>query len=290
MRAGFIGAGKVGCSLGKYLSTHGVEVAGYYDRDTRAAAEAAEFSAAKCYEDMHRLAADCDIIFLTVPDGLIASVCEELSKGAGSTDPAAVLRGRFVVHCSGSLSSEEVLASAAAAGAYTYSLHPLFAVSSRFETYRELGSAYFSLEGDPDHLDELRTLLAKAGLTIRAIDPASKTKYHLAAVYASNLICGLLGKAGQLLQECGFGEDEAMTALAPLIRGNVEHAIAVGPVQALTGPVERGDAMTIRKHLAVCSSEEDRQLYRLLSRRLLAQAKAKHPDRDYAELEKLLFG
>lgn len=275
----------MGCSLGKYLRTHGVEVTGYYDRDTQAADDAAKFTDSACYETAQELAVSCDMLFITVPDGLIRTVFEALLAGPGGD---SILRGKFLCHCSGSLSSQEVFAGAAEAGAYAYSVHPLFAVSDRHETWRELGNAFFSLEGDPAHIDEIEAFLAKAGLILRIIDPASKTKYHLAAVYASNLVCALLGEADQLLQECGFGKDEALTALAPLIRGNVEHILEAGAVQALTGPVERGDATTLRKHLAVCETEEDAQRYRLLSNKLLELARAKHPDRDYTEMEQLL--
>lgn len=287
MKTGFIGAGKVGCSLGKYLCTHGVKVAGYYDRDTEAASDAAQFTKTTRYDTAETLAADCDVLFITVPDGLIRPVFLNLMKGCEAA-PRSTLEGKFLCHCSGSLSSREVFQGIEAAGAFGYSVHPLFAVSDRHETWRELDGAFFSLEGDPAHIDDMSAFLAKAGLTFQIIDPSSKTKYHLAAVYASNLICGLIGEAGQLLQECGFGEEDALRALTPLIAGNVEHALEVGPVRALTGPVERGDVTTLRKHLSVCESSEDAQLYRLLSKKLVRLAKEKHPERDYTELEAFL--
>ena len=271
----------MGCSLGKYLRTHGAEVTGYYDRDTQAAADAAKFTETACYGTAGELAGDCDVLFITVPDGLIRPVFEELAK-------TCTLRDKYICHCSGSISSTEALAGARAAGAYAYSVHPLFAVSDRFATYRELADAFFTLEGAPEHLDDMSAYLAKAGLKHQIIDPASKTKYHLAAVYASNLICGLIGEASLLLQECGFSEEDALTALTPLIRGNVEHTLDVGPAQALTGPVERGDVTTLQKHLSVCEGEEDRQLYRLLSGKLLRLAKKKHPERDYGEITEFL--
>ena len=328
MRIGFIGAGKVGCTLGKFMSIHGAAVTGYYDRDTEAAAEAARFvsgetdevsvfahaeSAAaqisaeqspqvsteqsaqisteqatqisaeqstQVYTSAQELIADSDLVFLTVPDGLIARVCGEIS--------AFDIKDKFICHCSGSISSREALASAAVAGAYTYSIHPLFAVSDKFTTYSELADAFFTLEGDPARIGEMSDFLAKAGLKFQIIDPAAKTKYHLAAVYGSNLICGLIGESVQLLQECGFKEDDAIRAIAPLVRGNVEHALAVGPVQALTGPVERGDTTTLQKHLGVMTEEEDKQLYRLLSKKLLQLAKQKHPERDFEQLELFL--
>ena len=185
MRIGFIGAGKVGCTLGKFMSIHGAAVTGYYDRDTEAAAEAARFVSGKTdeasffahvesaaaqapaeqaapvpaeqatqapaeqstqvYTSAQELIADSDLVFLTVPDGLIARVCGEIS--------AFDIKDKFICHCSGSISSREALASAAVAGAYTYSIHPLFAVRDRFTTYSELADAFFTLEGEPARID-----------------------------------------------------------------------------------------------------------------------------------------
>ena len=49
MRAGFIGAGKVGFTLGKYLAMHGIEISGYYSRTPASAKEAAEFTQSRYY-------------------------------------------------------------------------------------------------------------------------------------------------------------------------------------------------------------------------------------------------
>ena len=44
MRIGFIGAGKVGFTLGKYFAVNGLDVAGYYSRNYKSAEEAAAFT------------------------------------------------------------------------------------------------------------------------------------------------------------------------------------------------------------------------------------------------------
>lgn len=277
MKTGFIGAGKVGCSLGKFLSVRGIEITGYFDRDTTYAEEAAQFTQSKAFATARELVCESDVVFITVPDGLISRVFNEIK-----TFP---IEGKYICHCSGSISSRDAFAGIGETGAYEYSVHPLFAVSDRFETYRELADAFFTLEGNPAHLDEMSELLTKAGMTFQIIDPASKTRYHLAAVYSSNLLLALLGQGILLLQECGFSEEDARKALEPLITGNVQHALQAGPAKALTGPVERGDAGTLEKHLSVMEDEEDRQLYLLLSKKLVELAKVKNPDRDYAQLE-----
>ncbi len=50
MITGFIGAGRVGVSLGKYLSDAGVPLAGYYDLSAEAATSAAEFTNSRCFD------------------------------------------------------------------------------------------------------------------------------------------------------------------------------------------------------------------------------------------------
>ena len=270
----------MGCTLGKYLSTHGIEVAGYYDRNTGFAEEAAQFTDSSAFAGAEALISECDVLFITVPDGLIRSVFEEIR-----TLP---IRGKYICHCSGSISSQDAFSGIEGTGAYEYSVHPLFAVSDRFETYRELADAFFTLEGNPGHLQDMKDFLTGAGLTVRTIDPSAKTRYHLAAVYSSNLICALLGEGIRLLTECGFDEEDARKALSPLILGNVQHVLEEGPVKALTGPVERGDTVTLTKHLQTCGNEEDRQLYRLLSKKLIPLARGKNPDRDYSQMEEFL--
>ena len=52
MRAGFIGAGKVGFSLGKYLKENGVEITGYFSKSPESAKSAADFTNTKLYKSI----------------------------------------------------------------------------------------------------------------------------------------------------------------------------------------------------------------------------------------------
>ena len=58
MRAGFIGAGKVGFTLGKYLAMHGIEISGYYSRTPASAKEAAEFTQSRYYTSIEEITKD----------------------------------------------------------------------------------------------------------------------------------------------------------------------------------------------------------------------------------------
>ena len=54
MNIGFIGAGKVGFSLGKYLTERNVRVSGYYSRNPQSSREAADFTNTRQYLNMSK--------------------------------------------------------------------------------------------------------------------------------------------------------------------------------------------------------------------------------------------
>lgn len=87
--------------------------------------------------------------------------------------------------------------------------------------------------------------------------------------------------------ECGFDKESAHNALSPIIKGNVSHIIDDGCEMALTGPVERNDIETVKKHLAVLEGNSH-TVYRTVSREVLNIAKMKNKDRDYSKMEDIL--
>lgn len=278
MKAGFIGAGKVGFSLGKYLAEGGTQLTGYYSRSRASAMEAAAFTGSRCYETLADIVGDSDTLFVTVPDGAISEVWDDMQ--------GLQVKGKKLCHCSGSISSA-VFFNAEALGAYSYSIHPLYAVSDKYQSWKELSRAYFAIEGSPACLGELREVFAGLGNKVVSIDTSKKTLYHAAAVMVSNQMAALADIGAELLTQCGFDAADAAAALGPLIEGNAVKIARVGAEKALTGPVERGDVSTVRQHLAVLA-EPERSVYTALSRRLVAIAKRKHPERNYEELEKEL--
>ena len=279
MKTGFIGAGKVGCSLGRYFVLNGLSVSGFFDVDEESARTAAEFVGTDFVTELEELVRNSDALFLTVPDGLISTVWNQIKD--------MPVEGRFICHCSGALSAEDAFPGIKDRGAFGYSVHPLFAVSDKFHSYEELPPAFFTIEGDEEHLNDITALFQSFGNPVRNIKAKDKVKYHCAAAICSNQVIALIQESLDLLSECGFDEESALSALAPIITGNVAHIVKDGTAGSLTGPVERGDTDTVKKHLN-CLNEEDRLLYRLLSRKLLSVGKKKNPQRDYSRLESLL--
>lgn len=285
MRAGIIGAGKVGFSLGKYLVEHGIPVTGYYSRNPASAKEASEFTETVFFENLADIVKDSDTLFITVPDGVIGDVWDDMGD--------LTVKGKNICHCSGSVSSA-VFFNAEDRGAFRYSVHPLYAVSDRYSSWKDLGKAHITIEGSQAHLAETADVFRSLGNRVTIMEnPEKKAIYHAAAVMVSNQMAALADLGAQLLTTCGFTREDAETALAPLITGNALKIGQVGPVEALTGPIERGDAQTVRKHLDAMEEEnltEIREIYEGLSRVLVEMAEKKHPERDYRNVEKILKG
>jgi predicted short-subunit dehydrogenase-like oxidoreductase (DUF2520 family) len=87
--------------------------------------------------------------------------------------------------------------------------------------------------------------------------------YHAGAVMACNYQMTLVDAALELMEVAGIRRDAALEALGPILRATTENILTCGPEQALTGPIRRGDAGTIARHLAALenASPGTRQLY-----------------------------
>lgn len=280
MKIGFIGAGKVGFSLGKFFTASKIHVTGYYSRHIESSKEAAAFTGSKAFDNIFDVLNESDALFITVPDGVITSVYDELKKFE--------LTGKYICHCSGAMSVQDAFPGIEDTGAYGYSIHPLFPVSDKLKSYRELSDAFFCLEGDERHIGVWSNLLEGLGVKYQIIGSDKKVRYHAACAISSNLVCALVKTSVDMLVGCGFSEEGAVEALTPLIRSNIEHIIEDGPVRALTGPMERADKNTIEKHIKCFDTEVEKDLYVAVSKKLLEVAIEKNPDRDYEEIKRVI--
>ncbi|MGN1112648.1 MAG: DUF2520 domain-containing protein, partial [Acutalibacteraceae bacterium] len=130
-------------------------------------------------------------------------------------------------------------------------------------------------------------LLQPLGCTVCHIDKQSKSLYHTAASILSNHMVALLDLGYSLLQKCGFSREEAVSATAGLVKGNVQNVLECGCAKALTGPIERCDLTTVEKHLN-CLDGNDRLIYQALAQRIIRLSEVKNKDRDYSEIKRLL--
>jgi len=146
------------------------------------------------------------------------------------------------------------------------SWHPLAALAT--PASGAFVGATIGIEGDPAALEFGEWLAATVGARPIRVPPEAKTRYHAAAVLASNALVACFAAATEELRAAVGGgiPDDALLSLARSALDNVER---IGLPAGVTGPIARGDARTVRAHLAALDPGR-RALYRALGRQLLA--------------------
>ncbi|MGH4118448.1 Rossmann-like and DUF2520 domain-containing protein [Clostridium sp.] len=278
MVIGFIGSGKVGFSLGKYFSVKGISLSGYYSNLYKDAIEASQFTNSKAYKNINGLVRDSTIIFITTPDDSIIKVWQKLKTFN--------LTNKIICHTSGSLTSS-IFLNINNSDALAYSIHPIFAFYDKYNSYKTLQNAYFSIEGPEAHMNEIEDFFHSLGNKTFIINSNNKALYHLANVTVSNLVLSLINTGCSYLCKCGLSENDALEALLPLIQNNIDNIKTTGFINALTGPVERNDLGTIKQHMSAIP-KEDVTLYKNLSLKLLSLSEQKHKNNDYNKLKEYL--
>jgi predicted short-subunit dehydrogenase-like oxidoreductase (DUF2520 family) len=210
-RVGVIGAGRVGTALASALREAGVAVAGPAGRG--------------------EIPPDCDALILCVPDA-------QISTAAAAVAGAAPLVG----HTSGATG----LSALAPAGGAGFGLHPLQTFSARSEGLQAFADAGCAVAGTTPEALAFATALAR---TLRMkpfeIDDDGRAAYHAAASVASNFLVTLQAAAESIAAGAGLERSEARALLTPLLRRTVDNLAEVGPERALTGPLARGDELTV---------------------------------------------
>lgn len=199
------------------------------------------------------------LVLLAVSDGAVEEVARTLPFGPG----------QLVVHHSGALGLE-VLRPAASQGADVGSLHPLVAISSGAEG---LPRGFAAVEGSDAIRGRLEILARELGLEPFSLPPEKRALYHATASLAANGLVALASLAARLLHELGLERSEAASALLPLLSSSLEGFEKRGLPRALTGPVARGDASTVHRHLEALSGHEALTAYLTLSEEMLRLAR-----------------
>lgn len=246
-----VGPGRAGTTIALALMEQGhrvVAVAG------RAPDSPSTTAAASCLASETVLVSEvgrgAEIVVIATPDRAIES--------ASTTIAPSLERDALVFHLAGSRGLDAFarlreLRPDVRVGA----LHPLQSFPATSIGLERLRGAWAAVAGD----DEVSELARSFGLRPFTLRDDERTRYHAAAVVASNHVVALLGQVERLARSC----DVPFEAFAPLVRASVENAFATGPSAALTGPIERGDLATVERHLATLDAA-DRDAYRALAR------------------------
>jgi predicted short-subunit dehydrogenase-like oxidoreductase (DUF2520 family) len=261
-RLGFVGAGRVGKGLSLALSRAGYSITGVASRSRG---------------DAQRVVDGSDIVFLTVPDDAIASVCASVRW-----------KGQSAVHCSGAAELSVLKAAKGPVGGF----HPLVMFADPEVAARNIAGAAIAVEADEPLSSKLKDMVHALNARLLVIPPGARAAYHGGAHFAAAFVCALLAEGTEIYRRIGIPPDDALAALLGLLRGATDAVAHAGPARAMAGSIARGDIDTVRRHIDALGRLDPnaRELYCTLARRTVPLALAAGgitPERAQ-ELEKLL--
>jgi predicted short-subunit dehydrogenase-like oxidoreductase (DUF2520 family) len=158
-------------------------------------------------------------------------------------------RGGIVAHTCASLGAD-ALRPLRPAGA----LHPLRSFADPSRAAGLFPGTACAIDGDPEATSLLEDFVRAIGGVPLRVRSDRKALYHAGAVFASNYVVAALHAALRLLDAAGVERREAAPALLKLAEGTLANVRSVGIPEALTGPIERGDAETVRRHAQALAS------------------------------------
>jgi predicted short-subunit dehydrogenase-like oxidoreductase (DUF2520 family) len=185
--------------------------------------------------------AGADLVIISVPDDSLADLVADLARSS------ALRAGQIVAHTSGA-HGLSVLAPAAVAGARLLALHPAMTFTGHpGDLERLVAGVSFGVTTTEDLRPFATRLVADLDGSPEWIAEASRPLYHAALAHGANHLVTLTNEALDRLRDAGVVHPEQV--LAPLLRAALENALRLGDA-ALTGPVLRGDAGSVAKHVA----------------------------------------
>ena len=245
-----IGAGKISSSLAGALEETGQHIEVIVSRNKSSARILADKYDIKKYSDrLSDIPESINFFIIAAPDDAIFNIASELSEL-----PLQFEKSHFI-HLSGSRTSEE-LDPVKKRKAGTGSIHIMSTFPSKRR--RKIAGSYAAVETESKSSERLLYNFARElGLIPFTISCENKSFYHLAGVYASNFFTGQIYEAEKLLTGTLNDKNNALKILLPIIKSTLANIRNMGTAGALSGPVERGDAETVRKHLSSLKKKKD---------------------------------
>jgi predicted short-subunit dehydrogenase-like oxidoreductase (DUF2520 family) len=262
-RLGIIGSGRVAQAMMLALAPHVTTPPLIWGRTPAAMANAiARVKTGVEATSLADLAAQSSIILIAVSDDAIPAIVDAL---AAQNYPHAPL----ITHVSGG-SGTFVLSPLSQRGAHVAAIHPAmtFTGHPEAEAARMTASAFAVTAPDPDALRRAHALVNCLGDTIIDIAEDKRALYHAALSHAANHLVTLQSGAMEILRAAGV--EAPGTVLRPLVSAALDNVLTHG-FDALSGPLLRGDAQTVARHLEEIALHAPQELapYRAMARATL---------------------
>jgi predicted short-subunit dehydrogenase-like oxidoreductase (DUF2520 family) len=197
-----------------------------------------------------QVSAAADLLLLTVPDDALA----DLVRGLAET--GAIRPGQIVAHTSGAHGTA-ILEPAARAGALPLALHPAMTFTGTSVDVARLAGCPFGVTAPQEFRPVAEALVVEMGGEPEWVPEEVRPLYHTALAHGSNHLVTLVAQAMELLADAGVAEPGRM--LGPLLGAALDNTLRSGDA-ALTGPVARGDAGTVARHVAELTRRQSPQI------------------------------
>jgi predicted short-subunit dehydrogenase-like oxidoreductase (DUF2520 family) len=190
---------------------------------------------------------------------------ETIDEVIAASRDGRLARGTVVLHTS-AIAEPAGLAALSEAGFPGGTFHPLLPFSDPEVGAEFLRKGWVGIDGENAARGTSRRLAGHIGARTLDIPAGKKPAYHAAAVISSNFPVVLASIAGHLLHDIGVPDSSAYQAVESLMSGALANMTQALPDDALTGPIVRGDAETVGKHLrALQGHGAASEVYRALS-------------------------
>lgn len=258
LRVGVIGTGRAGSVIGAALHRVGHEVVAVAAVSELSRLRAQALLPGVPIVDIDQVVAACDLVLVAVPDDALAGLLEGLAASQ------SVKPGQFWVHLSGRYGTD-VMAPVAALGALPLAIHPVMSFTGTSMDLQRLEECPFGVTAPDELRSAAEALVIEIGGDPIWVPEEKRVLYHAALAFGSNYLITLVAQSAELLSQAGI--EEPRRVLAPLLSASLDNALRMGD-QALTGPVARGDAASVKAHLAVLTEQSELagSSYRVLAR------------------------
>lgn len=242
-----IGTGKVASHLTKALLSRGMDVAQIVARSEASAQRMMQVVGTNLPYTTQKLAViqDADLYICSVKDDAITQAVEGIQ----------IPKDALLVHTSGSTNSLVLAPYAANFGV----LYPMQTFSYGKEVDFNKVALYIEANNDI-FTNKLQVFANKLSPNVKVVSSDTRTKVHLAAVFACNFTNHLYSLAEKVLAK----ENLPFSDLLPLIDETTEKVHTLSPAEAQTGPAIRHDWPIIKKHLSQLKGKE-KNIYQLLT-------------------------
>ena len=266
-RPGIVGTGRVARALALAFAPHTPAPPLLWGRTPENTRSAATAIGAVLVPTIDQLMSECDVIAIAVSDDALTPVVADMTAMLPTS------HAPFVFHVSGR-SGAATLEPLRVAGALTAAVHPAmtFTGDPQTEVHRMAGARFAVTGSTIEATGQAKHIVALLGGIAVEIAEDRRSLYHAALCHASNHLVTLIAGAANTLRDAGV--DDPSGLLAPLVRAALENSLDHG-FAGLSGPLLRGDDLTIAGHLDALSAHSPDLLpaYRAMARATLDELK-----------------